>query len=82
LEADLLKQNVMKLGYTGKAAFNIGGSTIHSALGIPLNKSLLELGGLSDERHDNFAKKYDQLRLLVIDEISLVGSRMFAMIDR
>jgi DNA replication protein DnaC len=82
LEADPLKQKVMKLGYTGKAAFNIGGSTIHSALGIPLNKSLLELGGLSDERRDSFAKTYDQLRLLVIDEISLVGSRMFAMIDR
>jgi hypothetical protein len=82
LEADPLKQKVMKLGFTGKAAFNIGGSTIHSALGIPLNKSLLELGGLSDERRDNFAKKFGQLRLLVIDEISLVGSRMFAMVDR
>jgi ATP-dependent DNA helicase PIF1 len=82
LEADPLEQKVMKLGYTSKVAFNIGGSTIHSALGIPLNKNLLELGGLSDERHDSFAKKYDQLRLLVIDEISLVGSWMFAMIDR
>jgi hypothetical protein len=73
LEADPLKQKVMKLGYIGKAAFNIGGSTIHSALGIPLNKSLLELGGLSDERHDSYAKKYDQLRLLVIDEIYILS---------
>jgi hypothetical protein len=72
----------MKLGFTGKAAFNIARSTIHSTLGIPLNKSLLKLGGLSDERHDNFAKKYGQLRFLVIDEVSLVGSRMFAMVDR
>jgi hypothetical protein len=73
-EANLLKQKIMKLGYIGKAAFNISGSTIHSALGIPLNKSLLELGILNDERCDNFIKKYNQLCLLVINEISLVGS--------
>jgi DNA replication protein DnaC len=63
LEADLLKQKIVKLGYIGKAAFNIGGSIIHSILGIPLNKSLLELEGLSDERRDSFAKRYNQLRL-------------------
>jgi hypothetical protein len=72
----------MKLGYTDKVAFNISGSTIHSALGIPLNKSLVKLGSSSDERCDNFTKKYGQLRLLVIDEISLVGSWMFAMVDQ
>jgi hypothetical protein len=49
---------------------------------IPLLEFLLELENLSDERSDNFTKKYGQLRLLVIDEISLVGSRMFAMVDR
>ena len=69
MEADLLKQNIVKHGYIGKAAFNIGGSTIHSLLGIPLNKSLLELEGLSDERCDNFTKRYNQLCLWVIDEI-------------
>jgi hypothetical protein len=47
-----------------------------------LNKSLLKIGGLSDERLDSFVKKHDQLRLLVINEISLVGSQMFAMVGR
>jgi hypothetical protein len=47
-----------------------------------LNKSLLKLGGLSDERLYSFVKKHDQLRLLVINEISLVGSQMFAMVGR
>jgi hypothetical protein len=36
---------------------------------------------LSDERRNNFTKKYGQLRLLVIDEIFLIRSRMFAMVD-
>jgi hypothetical protein len=51
-------------------------------IGIPLNRKLLELRGLSDERHENFARKYGQLWVLVIDGISLVRSRMFAMVDR
>ena len=72
----------MKLGFTSKAAFNIVRLTIHSAIGIPLNKRLFELGGLIDERRNNFAKKYDQHQLLVIDKVFLVGSRMFAMVDR
>ena len=63
----MLKHKIVKLGYT---AFNFGGSTIRSFLGIPLNNSLLKLGSLSDERRDSFAKQYDQLHLLVIDEIS------------
>lgn len=46
-----------------------------------MKKGLLELGGLSNERRDSFAKKYDPLRLLVIDEISLVEGRIFAMAD-
>jgi hypothetical protein len=65
----------MKLAYIGKTTFNINGMTIHFTFGIPLNKNLKELKILSDERRDTFIKTY-KLRLLVIDEISLVG-KMF-----
>jgi len=65
----------MKLAYIGKTTFNINGMTIHFTFGIPLNKNLKELKILSDERRDIFIKTY-KLRLLVIDEISLVG-KMF-----
>ncbi len=41
-----------------------------------MNKNLKELKILSDEIYDTLIKTYDQLRLLVIDEISLVG-KMF-----
>ncbi len=80
--ADPLKPKVMKLAYIGKFAYNINGLTIHSTLAIPLNKIFNELKTLSDEKLDNLIKIYDQLNLLVIDEILLVGNRMLTFIDR
>lgn len=44
-EADPSKPKIMKLGYTGKSAHE-----------IPLNKSVSDLEGLSDENRDSFAK--------------------------
>jgi hypothetical protein len=72
----------MKLTYTKKETFNINDTIIHSKLVISLNKNLTKLNGLSDERYDTFIKTYDQLRLLVIDEIFLVGNRMLSFINR
>ncbi len=77
-----LKPKIMKLTYNGKYAFNINGTTIHSTLVIPLNKNFNELKALSDEKHDSLTKHYDQLHLLIIDEISLVSNRMLSFIDR
>jgi hypothetical protein len=36
---DPLKPNGLILAYTGKVAYNVGGTTIHSALLMPFNKS-------------------------------------------
>jgi hypothetical protein len=67
------------MAYTGKATFNIDGTTIHSSLSIPLNcKDLLSL---SLERLDNLINKYDQLQLIVLDEISLAVKRILKFID-
>jgi hypothetical protein len=79
--ADPLKPKIMKLTYTGKDAFNINGTTIHSKLVIPLSKNFNELKALSDEKHDSLTKHYDQLHILIIDEISLVGNRMLSFIN-
>jgi hypothetical protein len=46
-----------------------------------LNKILNELKASSDEKLDTLIKTYDQLWLLVIDEISLIGNRMLNFID-
>ena len=35
-----LKSKALLMAFTGKAAFNIGGTTIHSALHIPVNQLL------------------------------------------
>lgn len=37
-DIDPLKLKVLKLAYIGKAAYNIGGLTIHSTLSLPINK--------------------------------------------
>jgi hypothetical protein len=78
---DTLKPKFMKLAYIGKTKFNINGMTIHSTFAIPLNKNLIELNALSHERWDIFIKTYDQLCLLVINEVFLVGNRMLSFID-
>ncbi len=70
----------MKLIYIGKTTFNINDTIIHFALAISLNKNLIELNALSDERCDIFIKIYDQLCLLVINEISLVSNKMLTFI--
>ncbi len=68
--------------YIGKVAYNIGGSTIHSWLTILLKKSINDFKPLVDEKRDALMKQYTQLKLLVLDEISLIGSWMFSFIDK
>ncbi len=67
------------VAYTEKITFNIDGTTIHSCLSIPLNCK--DLPSLSSEWLDNLVKKYDQLQLIVRDEISLKGKRILKFID-
>jgi hypothetical protein len=73
---------MMKLTYTWKTSFNINGTTIHFALGIPLNKIFNEFKTLNDEKCDTLINTYDQLQLVVIDGIYLIGNKMLTFIDR
>jgi len=47
-----------------------------------LNKNYNELKTLSDGKCDNLIKTYDQLQLVIVDEIPLVSNRMLSFIDR
>ncbi len=76
--ANPLKPNVMKLTYT--ITFNTNGTTIHFGLAILLNKNIIRLNALNDQRHDTFIKTYDQLCLLIINEIFLVNNIMLSFI--
>ena len=77
--SDPLKPNGLILAYTGKYAYNAGGTTIHSALLMPFSKS--HFLPLNKEMLDIFSKIYDELQLVLIDEASLIGSRFLYSID-
>lgn len=67
------------MAYTGKAAFNIGGTTIHSALHLPLLTNTLT--SLSVDKLDTLSTHYKNLSFVVFDEISLIGMHTFALAD-
>ena len=73
--------SVLLTAPTGVAAFNIGGATIHSALAIPGNNTLpVEYQPLGDDKLNSLRSKLGQLKLLIIDEISMVDKKMLTYI--
>ena len=69
---------VMRLAPTGMAAFGIYGMTIHSALSLPV-KSLLE--PLKSGPLIRLQQQWKDIKLLIIDEKSMVGRTMAGKID-
>ena len=65
------------LAPTGKAAYNIKGNTIHSALSIPACQSLKNYKHLDSSRLNTLWCQLGGLKLIFLDEISMVGSTMF-----
>ena len=61
---------------TGVAVINIGGNTINSGLAIAKNVFGDHLGPLSDERKCALRTKLSNLKLIVIDEVSMVSNLM------
>ena len=72
--------HVLLMAPTGTAAFNIGAPTIHSALLLP--KNLKTYTKLSDEKCNTLRVKLQSLGIIIIDEISLVGSDMLLYISK
>ena len=66
---------VVKVAPTGKAAFNIGGNTLHSAFKIPANRGFAYCT-LDRDRLNTIRAKFAKLRVIFIDEISMVGFGM------
>lgn len=65
---------------TGKAAYNIGGQTIHSLFCIPANQNL-KYKPLDVQQLDNMRVKFRSLKIVFIDEVSMVGNKMFNYIN-
>ena len=67
---------VLKMAPTGVAASNIDGSTIHSSLGIPVNCQAMQIPKLSNKRRSELRLKYEDLKVIIIDEISMVSNKL------
>ena len=65
---------------TGIAAMNISGMTIHSALLLGTSKTSFH--ALSQEKLNTLRLKLSKLKVLIIDEISMVGSNLLLQIHK
>ena len=73
---------VLLTSFTGKAAFNVRGTTLHTAFHLPITKESSDsLKKMTDKTCKAAREQYKKLRLLIIDEISMVGSNLFAKVD-
>ena len=68
---------ILLLAPTCKAAFNIKGNTIHSTLAVPANQSLKNYKPLDSSRLNTLRCQIGGVKLIFLDEISMVGSTMF-----
>lgn len=66
---------------TGVAAFNISGMTLHSALLLGRTK-FVGFQPLSNERLNTLRYKLSKLMLIIIDEVSMVGSNTLLEINK
>ena len=69
---------VLLLGPTFISAVNIGGTTIHSGLGIKPGVKLL---GLSDKMKACLRNKLSGIKMVIIDEFSMVSSDLLFKIN-
>ena len=70
---------VIRLGTTKTAAFLISGDTCHSVLSLPVNISFQDLKGVKPK----FLQYHlDEIILIIIDEILIMGNKMLYQIDK
>ena len=68
---------------TGAAAYNVSGYTLHSAFLLPLNtKASDDYVPLTGEKLAGLKESIGNIKLLTIDEISMVGADMLLIIHR
>ena len=72
-ETGIYQPTVLLCAFTAKAARLIGGTTIHSTFGFSIGK---EVSTLSDKRRAEMRHEFEHLRVIIIDEISLVSADM------
>jgi hypothetical protein len=73
------KPSVLLCAPTGKAAFHIQGQTLHTAFQLPINNN--EVTELSADIANTMATKLQEVKAIIIDEISMVGEAHLRMVD-
>jgi len=68
------KPRVLKLAPTGVASVNINGTTINTGLAIPIISKPDRVSRLSDQNREILRNKYSELKVIIIDEISMVAN--------
>lgn len=81
-DGDTNIETVKCVAFTGKAAFLIHGETLHNSLGIQPNRSYSKYITLNADKLNTIRMKWQHVKALLIDEISLVGSTFFSFINR
>ena len=69
---------ILKCAFTGTAAANINGQTLHSAFGFSFDNTHYSL---SDKMRDQRRAQLKNLKMVIIDEISMVKADMLYMLD-
>ena len=69
---------IIKTAFTGTAASNIDGQTLHSSFGFSYENKHYSL---SDKSRDEKRTIFKNLRLIIIDEVSMVKSDMIYQLD-
>ena len=72
---------VLLCAFSGKAAYLINGVTLHTAFSLPLQQYGGCMPELSSDVANSIREKLINLKLLIIDEISMVSSTMLNRID-
>ncbi|XP_057310034.1 uncharacterized protein LOC130648031 [Hydractinia symbiolongicarpus] len=71
---ELNRPKVLLVAPTGVDAININGTTIHTALGIPVGYFGANLPRLNDKMRSTLRNKLADIKVLIIDEISMVSN--------
>ena len=68
---------ILVMAPISKVAYNVKGTTIHSALHIPVNHSLHDYKHLSVDVLNTYQMKYRHLEWILSDEISMVNNDLW-----
>ena len=79
-EIDPTDVSVLLTAPTGVAAFNIGGMTLHSA--FLLGSGQLGFQQLSNDKVNTLRNRLSKLKLLIIDEVSMVGCNLLLLLHK